>query len=90
VKKAVCVWLVCLSLAMPLHPAWAEDVYDDSDSGYLKFTSFFLEPVGQLLEWVIFRPIHAVHHAISPAETLEGRPRRECTSLRPGRDCRRR
>lgn len=67
--------------------ARAETVYEDYDSEYLKVASFFIEPVGRMLEWVVFRPIHAVHHWISPAETLNGRPARECTGLRPRRDC---
>jgi len=76
-----------LSLATTSAPARADTVYKDADSEYLKFTSFFLEPVGRLLEWVVFRPVHAVHHWMSPAETLGGRPARECTGMRPRRDC---
>jgi hypothetical protein len=65
----------------------AETLYEDADSEYLKVASFFVEPVGRILEWVVFRPIHAVHHWITPAQTLDGRPARECTGLRPRRDC---
>lgn len=67
--------------------ARAETLYEDEDSEYLKVASFFVEPVGRVLEWVVFRPIHAVHHWISPAETVDGEFARECTSLRPRRDC---
>ena len=67
--------------------ARAETLYEDYDSEYLKVASFFVEPVGRLLEWVVFRPIHAVHHWISPAETVDGEFARECTGLRPRRDC---
>jgi hypothetical protein len=77
---------VC-TLAGAFSPAFAESTYTDADSEYLKFSSFFIEPVGRLLEWVIFRPVHTVHHWVSPAETLDGRPVRECTGLRPRRDC---
>lgn len=76
-------------LALLIFPgsARAETLYEDYDSEYVKVASFFVEPVGRILEWVVFRPIHAVHHWISPAETLDGRPARECTGLRPRRDC---
>jgi hypothetical protein len=75
------------TLAATSVPVRADTVYTDADSEYLKFTSFFVEPVGRLLEWVVFRPAHAVHHWTSPAELLDGRPARECTGLRPRRDC---
>jgi len=76
-----------LALATPSGSARAETVYEDADSEYLKVASFFVEPVGRILEWVVFRPIHAVHHWITPAETLDSRPARKCTGLRPRRDC---
>lgn len=76
-------------LALSTFPgsARAETLYEDADSEYLKVSSFFVEPVGRLLEWVVFRPIHAVHHWISPAETADGQFARGCTGLRPRRDC---
>jgi hypothetical protein len=76
-----------LTLAASAAPARADTTYTDGDSEYLKFASFFVEPIGRVLEWVVFRPVHAVHHWISPAEGLEGRPGRACTGLRPRRDC---
>ena len=79
--------VLVLTLAATSSPARADTTYTDADSEYLKFASFFVEPVGRILEWVIFRPIHAVHHWTSPAETLDGRPARSCTGLRPRRDC---
>ena len=79
--------VLVLTLAATATPARADATYSDADSEVLKFSSFFVEPVGRLLEWVIFRPVHAVHHWISPAETLDGRPVRECSGLRPRRDC---
>lgn len=82
---ATFIFILALSAAAP--PARADTTYTDADSEYLKFSSFFVEPVGRLLEWVIFRPVHTVHHWISPAETLDGRPARECSGLRPRRDC---
>jgi len=78
-----------LVLALSIFPesARAETLYEDYDSEYVKVASFFVEPVGRILEWVVFRPIHAVHHWISPAETADGPFARECTGLRPRRDC---
>lgn len=72
-------------LALSILPgsARAETQYEDDDSEYLKVASFFVEPVGRILEWVVFRPIHAVHHWITPAERLDG----QCTGLRPRSDC---
>jgi hypothetical protein len=32
--------------------------YTDDDSGYLKVIDTFAYPVGVLLEWTIFRPLH--------------------------------
>ena len=86
-KISMAALVFVLTLAAAAAPARAESTYTDADSEYLKVASFFVEPVGRILEWVVFRPIHAVHHWISPAETLDGRPARECTGLRPRRDC---
>jgi hypothetical protein len=91
VKRVLVSSILSLGLVLASAPGiLAETTYEDDDSSYLRVISFVVEPVGQLLEWIVFRPIHAVHHAISPAETIDGRPLRRCTSLRPGRDCRRR
>jgi hypothetical protein len=81
------VWLLCaVLLAAPA--AHAEPAYTDEDSDYLKVTGFFLEPVGRWLEWLVFRPIHFVHHVIDPWDRVEGGPERVCTGLRPRRGCR--
>jgi len=87
VKRSIAALFFVLVLGVLSGPAQAETAYEDGDSEYLKFASFFVEPVGEILEWVVFRPVHAVHHWLSPAETLEGRPARECSGLRPRRDC---
>jgi hypothetical protein len=71
----------------------ADVEYTDEDSEYLKVTSFFLEPVGQILEWTVFRPIHFVHHLINPSDPWDpeyrvyGGPKGVCTGLRPRREC---
>lgn len=67
--------------------ALADDPYTDEDSDYLKVASFFIEPVGRVLEWVVFRPIHAIHHLIDPSDRVEGGPDRVCGGLRPRREC---
>jgi hypothetical protein len=76
-----------LALSAVSTPCRADTVYTDADSEYLKVTSVFLEPVGRIVEWVVFRPIHTVYHWLSPAGGLDGRPARACTGLRPRRDC---
>jgi len=67
--------------------AHADDIYTDEDSDYLKVASFFIEPVGRVLEWVVFRPVHAIHHLIDPSDRVEGGPDRVCSGLRPRREC---
>ena len=74
--------------------ARAETEYSDEDSEYLKVTSFFIEPVAQALEWLVFRPVHFVHHLINPSDPwdpenrLYGTGRRSaCVGLRPRREC---
>ena len=67
--------------------ARADEFYTDEDSDYLKVTSFFVEPVGRVLEWVVFRPVHAIHHLIDPWGRAEGGTDRVCSGLRPRREC---
>ena len=88
---AVMLFVAVLASA-PLASAGEE--YTDEDSEYLKVTGFFLEPVGQILEWVVFRPIHFVHHLIDPSDPWEpenrvysNNTRGMCSGSRPRRDC---
>ena len=79
---------VLLSASLLIAPiARAETLYTDEDSDYLKVSSFFLEPVGRILEWVVFRPIHFVHHLIDPTDRPDGVDDRVCNGLRPRRGC---
>lgn len=89
-KRSVFIWALVLATTLSASPVFADATYEDADSDYLKVTAFFVRPVGQFLEWVIFRPIHALDHLMVPPDELEGRPARRCTSLRPSRDCARR
>ena len=86
--RSLATWLLCATLLLAT-AARADDVYTDEDSDYLKVASFFLEPVGQLLEWLVFRPIHAVHHLIDPTEdrVIGGSTTRVCSGVRPRREC---
>jgi hypothetical protein len=70
--------LCAVLLVAPM--AHADDMYTDEDSDYLKVASFFIEPVGRVLEWVVFRPIHAIHHFIDPHDRAEGGSDRVCAS----------
>jgi hypothetical protein len=79
--------VLCALLTLAAPAARADSEYTDDDSGYLKVTSFFLEPVGRVLEWVVFRPIHAWHHFVDPTDSIEGGSRRVCNGLRPRREC---
>ncbi len=78
-------WLCAVLLVAPI--ARADDIYTDEDSDYIKVASFFIEPVGRVLEWVVFRPIHAIHHLIDPSDRAEGGSDRVCSGLRPRREC---
>ena len=68
--------------------------YTDDDSGYLKVIDTFAYPVGVLLEWTIFRPLHMLEtrgvQGISEArmETVGTvRVLKGCHSERPPRYC---
>jgi hypothetical protein len=87
-SRLLATWLLCVTVLLaPV--ARADEVYTDEDSEYLKVASFFLEPVGQLLEWLVFRPIHVVHHLIDPTEDtmIDRSTERVCSGIRPRREC---
>ncbi len=88
------VLVAALMLAFGSSPAMAEGPYKESDSGYLKVVDTFLYPVGAVLEWTIFRPLHALElRGVRGVRT--GRTSREgtmhvqrgCASARPPRYC---
>ena len=84
--RAAALLIFCAFLAAaPV--AHADPEYTDEDSDYLKVTSFFLEPVGRILEWVVFRPIHRYHHFVDPYGRVDSTSKRVCTGLRPRREC---
>ena len=93
-KARVAAVLLFVAVLTSASLARADTEYTDEDSEYLKVASFFIEPVGQILEWVLFRPIHFVHHLINPGDPAapEGRvysnnSRGRCSGSRPRRDC---
>jgi len=68
--------------------------YTDDDSAYLKVIDTFAYPVGVLLEWTIFRPLHALETrgvqgiGESRVQTIgTTRVLRGCHSERPPRYC---
>ena len=73
--------------------ARADTEYSDEDSEYLKVAGFFIEPLGTILEYLVFRPIHYVHHGINPVDPSDPGSRAYissrgvCTGLRPRREC---
>ena len=86
--RTAAILLVCTLILLAAPGARADIEYTDEDSDYLKVTSFFLEPVGRALEWVVFRPIHAWHQFVDPTDSIEGGPHRVCHGvLRPRREC---
>ncbi len=85
-RRILIVWLLGATLFV-VPAAHAETEYTDEDSEYIKVAGFFLEPVGQMLEWLVFRPIHAVHHFVDAQDSVDERAQRVCTGLRPRREC---
>jgi hypothetical protein len=83
---AVAMFALALSVCVPAQ-AWAERDYNEKDAEALSVAAMFLRPVGQLLEAVIFRPLHMLSHAGDPYDGITDRPVRSCRSLRPRRDC---
>ena len=86
--------VAALMLAFGSAPAMADDPYNDSDAGYLKVVDTLLYPVGAVLEWTIFRPLHAlelrgVRGVRTGRTTREGtmHVQRGCASARPPRYC---
>lgn len=69
--------------------ASAEERYSDKDSGYLRVASRVVQPVGIILENVVFKPFTAFLSWSDP--TLESTERirhpRICSGLRPHRAC---
>ena len=48
------------------------DEYDDSQSHPLRVAAYLIHPVGVLLEWTIFRPLHYLASATPEAEYVSG------------------
>ena len=83
---AVAMFALSLSVCAPAQ-SWAERDYQEEDAEVLSIAASFLRPVGQLLEAVVFRPLHVLFHAADPQDGIADRPVRSCRSLRPRRDC---
>jgi hypothetical protein len=87
-RKILAVAMFALSLSVCVPPqAWAERDYQEEDAEVLSVAASFLRPVGQLLEAVVFRPLHVLFPAADPHDGISDRPVRSCRSLRPRRDC---
>jgi outer membrane protein OmpA-like peptidoglycan-associated protein len=59
-----------INLARPALAEW--DEYDDSQSHPLRAGAYLLHPVGLLLEWTLFRPLHFLVSATKPQEYVFG------------------
>lgn len=47
--------------------AQAADQYDDQDSHPLRVVSYFLYPVGTVIDYAVFRPLHFVGRYLTPS-----------------------
>ena len=69
-------WIVViLGLALlwlPVQVRAAADEYDDSQSNPLRIVGYMGHPFGVLMEWVIFRPLHALVSANPTTEYISG------------------
>lgn len=92
VIMAVAAAVALLALSFDAHAQ--QQPYNDEDSGYLKVIDTFAYPVGVLLEWTIFRPLHLLEtrgvQGVSEARVQTigtTRVLRGCHSERPPRYC---
>lgn len=58
--KLLALVLILSAVLLPApQPSWADE-YDESQSNPLRVIGYLGHPIGVLLEWVVFRPFHAV------------------------------
>ena len=98
VKRTAAVLAVSMSLGLALAgatPALAHEPYNDKDADYLNVINTFVYPIGVLLEWTIFRPIHVFesrsvsgHRTGRTSRSGTLRVARGCNTPRPPRYCR--
>ena len=73
--------------AVLLGPAASRAEYHESGSNPLRIASYVVHPVGQALEWLVFRPLYAVGSRLAPVEREVVRDDERCRRGRPSRHC---
>jgi len=69
-------------------PASARDaVYPPDRDHPLYVAHMFVAPVGNALDWAIFRPLSRLHQRVSPYEHITTRGYTGCSKERPARGC---
>jgi hypothetical protein len=72
-------------LAGPVHAA---DQYDEEDSNPLRVVSYVLYPVGTLIEYTVFRPLHFLGRLVTPTnDDIRHSDDENCRRERVGRGC---
>lgn len=79
-------------MALVPGPATARDheYNDQHDANYLRVAARFVQPVGTILEWMVFRPLEGLTSWTDPdPQRYSTRfPDLHCGGLRPQRGCR--
>ncbi len=61
--------------------------FQDADTNPLRVVSYVLYPVGSLLEWVVFRPLHFIASPLAPRRSNADPAAQGCRRERPARNC---
>jgi len=82
---AVLVAMLSLTASAADHP-----YHDQHDADYLRVASRFVQPVGTVLEWIVFRPLEGLTSWTDPdPERYSTRfSNLDCSGPRPQRGCR--
>lgn len=87
VQRTVAVCVVSTVVLASTAIAETEPYRDEKGTNPLRIISYVVQPIGTLIEWAIFRPLHAVGSRIAPERKTIPRPTGECRRERPSRLC---
>jgi hypothetical protein len=59
-KRLLVALMIAALVFVPFQINAAQDEYDDSQSNPLRILAYVIYPAAYLVEWVIFRPFHAL------------------------------
>ncbi len=85
--RAIALAMLLVFTPLAAGPGHAGDEYDEKDTNPLRVVYYVVYPVGKLLEWTVFRPLHFIGSRIAPDERREPSDRVPCRGERPGRHC---